>query len=101
MASACDCSLASSSKELGKVSWRNPNCVRNADVRQLIRGAEFVNRSWADAEALGHLAHRQELLGQLHAARGHRGDKSSLVERGIDSSRCIESLGAPNDLERL
>ncbi len=101
MASACDCSLASSSKELGKVSWRNPNCVRNADVRQLTRGAEFVDRSRADAEALGYLAHRQQLLGKLHVPRGHRGDKSSLVGRGIDSIRCIGSLDALNDVECL
>jgi hypothetical protein len=91
----------SSRDELGKVPWRDPNRVRDTDVRQLTRGAELVNRGGADAEALGYLVHRQQLLGQLHVPRGHRGDKSSLVERGTDSIRCIESLGAPNDVERL
>ncbi len=67
---------------------------------QLTRGAELVDRSCADAEALGYLAHRQQLLGKLHGSRGHGGDKSSLVWRGIDSIRCIGSLGARNDVER-
>ncbi len=40
---------------------------------QLTRGAELVDRSCADAEALGYLAHRQQLLGKLHGSRGHGG----------------------------
>ena len=68
---------------------------------QLTRGAEFVNRGRADAEALGYLPHPQQLLWQLRVSGGHRGDKSSLVGRGIDSIRCIGSLDAPNDVERL
>jgi hypothetical protein len=70
-------------------------------VHQLIRGAELVDRSRTHAEALGDLAHRQQLLRKLHVSRGHRGDKSSLVGRGTDSIRGIGSLDAPNDVERL
>ncbi len=79
----------SASNEFGKVSWRDPNCVRDADMHELTRGAELVDCSRADAEMLSYLARRQEPLGQLHVARGHRGDKSSLVRRGTDSIRCI------------
>src|SRR5258708_39839997 len=34
----------SSGDELGKVPWRDPNCVRVPDVNQLTRGTELVNR---------------------------------------------------------
>ncbi len=35
---------SSSSDELGKIAWRDPNCVRDPDVEQLSRGADLIDR---------------------------------------------------------
>ena len=70
-------------------------------MRQLTLGAELVHRRPAKTEALGHLAHGQQLLGKLHEARGHRGDKRLLVWGGNGSIPCIGSVLASNDVDYL
>ena len=48
--------------QTGEVFGSNPNDVYDADVREDARGGPFVDGGGADAEELGDLAHREELL---------------------------------------